>query len=202
MAVCALSSEARAQSWITLAAGAGSARLTRTGPAAGAPLNGLALGGEARIGGRFAVELGYLQAALSPDSGAAGARDLVDARAMAVARIVPWLSLKAGAHLVGFVSPSGTERWLRWEGRARLDAPAIADALSLHVELWLAAATDVNVTASGAGARGGEAGVTWFLPRTPLSVRLSYSVDHADLGGGAGTASVEGIGLQLRFARR
>lgn len=192
---------ARAQSWIEVSAGAATARLARTGPGAGSPLRGIGFGGDARIGRRVSLELGYLQASLSPDSGTAGSRDWVDARAMASVRVLPWLSLKAGPHLVGFVTPAGTERWLRWEGRVRAEPNVVDEQLRAHVEVWAAASTDVNVGSGSAGARGGEAGLTLRLPRSPLAVRLAYAIDRGELGNSGGSVTVEGLSLQLRFSR-
>lgn len=182
---------------IGVGAGASAMNVERPGVQGRIRLSGVAPRFGARIGGRLGVELTYVEGSLSADSGSAADQDLVDGSALLAFRALPWLTLKAGPHLTGFVTPGGTERWLRWEARGRLENEMIPGRMRAHVELWTALATDVNVAAGGTG-RGAEAGLSLQPGRSPVALRLGYAVDALLIDGG-GTTALQSVSFSLRF---
>lgn len=182
--------------WFAGGIGATTVRAAHSGPAA-VPLSGLAMVADVRLGGRLAFEGSYAQGSLSPESGS-GQSDLVDARALVVARATDWLIVKAGAHLLGFVAETATERWTRIEVRARSDRILIPDVVNVHLEGWVALSTTSNLGEATGSGQGAEAGMTVRLGSSPLAARIIYSVDRAQLGEAAGV-TVEQVGVSLRI---
>ena len=189
-------SQPRWPRWFAGGVGATTVRAAHSGPTA-VPLSGLALVTDVRLGGRIAFEGSYAQGALSPESGP-GSSDLVEARALVVARATDWLIVKAGAHLLGFVAETATEKWTRIEVRARGDRILIPDHVNVHLEGWLALSTTSNLGEETGSGRGAEAGMTLRLGRSPLAARITYTVDRAQLGDAAGV-TVEQVGVSLRI---
>ena len=168
-------------------------------PGVTALLRGPALAGEARVNyGPFWLRAGLLEGRLDDGAGQASRRDLVEGR-LAVGAL-PWLEVSLGPLLRAYVTDSGTERWVVWQGRARVDAPIIATSLTSHVELWRALSSRVTLPPLTAGrVQGGEAGVTYQPPRGPVWLRLAYRVDNALLG--AGSETVEAVSFSVGFGR-
>jgi hypothetical protein len=159
-------------------------------------MGGPAAGAQGRVVlGPVALEASYLQGRLSPDTGSTPARDLADGAVFLVVRPQRWLALKAGAHLRAYITSSGTERWMLWEGRVRLSGDLAPGRLRSYAEGWVAASADVNVGPGASGARGGEVGLTLVPTRSPLWVRLAYAVDQARTKDGARTETLEALVL-------
>ena len=205
-AACALISQPlAAQVWHNLGGGAAAAllRFRSTTPFGGEAMSGPAAGAQARmVIGPVAFEGSYLQGRLSPDTGSAPARDVADASLFLVARPAGWLALKAGPHLRSYITPGGTERWMTWEGRARLSAELVPGLLRTYVEAWVAASADVNVGSGASGAQGGEAGLSLYPARSPLWVRLGYGFDQAKMKGNARTETLETLMLAVGLGGR
>ena len=169
----------------------------------GEALSGFATGAQARfVRGRGTMEVSYAQGRLTAETGSAAPRSLVDGSLAFAFRPKPWLVLKAGPHLRGYVAPSGTERWVFWEARARGESAIIPDVLKAHLEGWVALASSVNVDPGAGGAHGGEAGLTLRLPQLPFSVRFAYAVDRAKLANDARSETVEAVFLGITYSRR
>ena len=84
---------------------------------------GPALAGEARVNyGPFAIGASLLEGRLDALGGAASRRDLVEGRVLVAARALPWLEVSLGPLVRAYVTDSTTERWVVWQGRARIDA--------------------------------------------------------------------------------
>ncbi len=166
-------------------------------PGVTALLRGPAAAGEARVNyGPFWLGAGLLEGRLDDGAGKASRRDLVEGRLAVAARALPWLEVSLGPLLRAYVTDSGTERWVVWQGRARVDAPIIATSLTSHVELWRALSSRVTLPPLTAGrVQGGEAGVTYRPPRRPVWLRLAYRVDNALLG--AGSETVEAVSFSV-----
>jgi hypothetical protein len=184
--------------WFAGGVSATTVRVVHSGPT-GVPLTGLALAGDVRLGGRIAFEGSYAQGSLKPDTGNGLDRDLVDARALVVARATDWLIVKAGAHIVGFVTPTVTERWTRFEARVRGDRILIPDHVNVHLEGWMALGTSTNLGDGSGSGRGAEAGMTLRLGRSPMAARLTYTVDRAELESTRVTLEYVSLSLRLRY---
>lgn len=151
--------------------------------------------------GRLTLEGQYAQGSLTPETGTLGdGEDLVDGVALLRVQIREWLSVGGGPRVRGFVTPAGTSRWTRFEGRVRAEGEVINGLAFAHFEGWYALAVDANVQGGGRGAKGGEAGISVRLPRTPVSVQLTYTADHATFSNGA-SEFLEGVGLSVQFGR-
>jgi len=180
-------------------------RLSSATPGGGESLSGIVVGGGGRLSvGPVSLEASYAQGHLSADTGSAPARDLVDGAVFVAWRPLPWLALKAGPHLRAYVAPAGggTERWVLWEARVFVEAPILADLLTARIGGWSAVSSGVNTDFGAQGARGGEVGLALRPPRSPLVVRLSYAVDRAAMGGGAGTETLESVCLSVGVGGR
>jgi hypothetical protein len=119
-------------------------------------------------------------------------RDLVEARVAIAGRPLPWLELAAGPVVRAYVADSVTERWVFWQARARVDAPIVATRLTSYVELWRALSSQLNLATPAGRVQGGEAGVMYQLPGSPVWMRLGYRIDDAALGA-VGSETLEAI---------
>ena len=165
--------------------------------------SGFAAGAQARfVRGRVTLEASYAQGRLTAATGSAAPLSLVDGSLAFAFRPKPWLVLKTGPHLRGYVAPSATERWVFWEARARGESAIVPYVLEAHLEGWVALASGVNVDPGAGGAHGGEAGLTLRLPQLPFSVRLAYAVDRAKLANDARSETVEAVFLGINYSRR
>jgi hypothetical protein len=185
-------------------AGLSRVRFRSTTPSAKEVLTGVVAGGQARARlGAFAVEAAYAQGRLSADTGVVTERDLVDGSVFLSARPLPWLVVRAGPHARAYAaSAGGTERWMHWEGRVRVEGAIVPGMLQAHVEGALALASDVNVLPGASGARGGEVGLTLRPPQSQLWVRLGYLVDQAKVRNGARSETVEMVALSVGYGAR
>ena len=202
----ALAAPASAQLARTVTAdlGAASVRSLVSGTAGPAEaLTGMAVGGGASLRlGPMVLGGTYLQGRLLPDTGAAAARDLIEAGLTLAVRPVSWLSVGGGALVRGYVQSSGTERWVLGVLRARAEGAILTPVIRTHVELWHAVSADVNVGAETGGAQGGEAGLTLRLPQAPIWGRLTYAIDRASLGDGSRAETLERIAIAVGFGGR
>ncbi|HYL57155.1 MAG TPA: hypothetical protein VEU73_16410 [Gemmatimonadales bacterium] len=178
-----------------------------TAPGVVQQLRGPALGAEGRVKyGPLTFGAGLIEGRLDAASGGTGgeaARDLVEGRAFVAARALPWLEVSVGPLLRAYVTDSATERWVVWQGRARVDAPILTARLTSFVELWRGLSSRVTFPPFLAGrVQGGEAGLVYKPPRGPLWWRLAYRVDDALLGGGpGGSETVEVVTLSVGIGR-
>jgi hypothetical protein len=178
-----------------------------TAPGVVQQLRGPALGAQGRVNyGPLTFGAGLIEGRLDAASGGTGggaARDLVEGRAFVAARPLPWLEVSLGPLLRAYVTDSATERWVVWQGRARIDAPILTARLTSFVELWRGLSSRVTFPPFLAGrVQGGEAGVVYKPPRGPLWWRLAYRVDDALLGGGpGGSETVEVVSLSVGIGR-
>lgn len=192
---------AQARTRLTVGVDAQSARLVRE-QAPDIALNGIVAAMQAGVAiGRVGLEIGYAQGRLSPDADAANAEELVDGEAMLAVRALPWLVLRGGPHLRAWVTPAGTQRWMRVEGRAEVSGEVIPGRVRAHAEVWSALSTDVNLGVGASGARGGRVGLTMAIANSPLLLRLMYTADRAELADGRADV-LEGIGLGLVWRRQ
>jgi hypothetical protein len=181
-----------------------------TAPGVVRRLRGPALGAEARVNySRFSLGASLLEGSLDAvGSGGASApskRDLVEGRVLVAARALPWLEVSFGPLLRAYVTDSATERWVVWQGRARVDAPILTPSLTSYVEVWRALSSRVTLPSAPLSAgrvQGGEAGMMYRPPRGPIWLRLSYRVDNALLGGRpGGSEMVEAVSLSVGIGR-
>ncbi|HEV2751710.1 MAG TPA: hypothetical protein VGV12_14405 [Gemmatimonadales bacterium] len=205
--IFALPPEARGQERATVALRGDAAAVwlrQETAPGVVTQLRGPALGAEARVNyGPFSLGAGLLEGRLDDGTGTGAIRDMVEGRVLVAARALPWLEVSLGPLLRAYVTDSVTERWVVWQGRARVDAPILASRLSSYVELWRAFSSRVTMPPLVAGrVQGGEAGVMYRPPRGPVWLRLAYRVDNALLGGGpGGSETVEAVSFSVGIGR-
>jgi hypothetical protein len=152
--------------------------------------------------GRLQLDGTYAEGTLLPDGGPTGTagEDYLDARLVARANLVPWLSVGVGPHLRGYVTPTGTARWARTEVHARVTTELINNVALLVLDTWYAVSAESNVQGGGVGARGGEAGIMVRIPRIPAAVHLSYMADRGTYVLG-GSEFVEGVRATIALDR-
>lgn len=185
---------------IIVGASAATARFERSG--AGPAITGLVVGLDGRVAfRRFALEASYAQGTLSIDGASAREEDVVDGEAMLAFQALSWLTIRGGPHLRAFVTPAGTERWVRWELRAAVETELVPNAMRADAEFGTAVATDVNASAPEAAAQGASVGVTLRVANSPFGLRLAYAVDRATVGNDA-TEVLQSVGLRLSVGRR
>lgn len=190
--------EAQVPHFLAADAGVSRVRFRSVVAGGGEAMAGVVAGGRARAHvGAVALELGYAQGRLSADTGLASERDFVDGSLFVAARPLPWLEARVGPHARAYVAPGGTERWLLWEGRLRAEGAIVPGMLEVHAEGWLALASDVNLPAGAAGARGGEVGLTLRPPQSAVWARLAYAVDRAELRDAVRIETVEMVVLAI-----
>jgi hypothetical protein len=181
------------------------ARFRSAVPGRSENLSGIALGLRLfTTGSMVSVEASYAQGRLTAQVGSGPSRSLVDGSVRAVVHPVPWLALMVGPHLRAYSAPGGTERWVLWEYRARAETPIISPTLPLrlHAGLWTAIRSSVNADPGASGARGGEVGMVWRVPRSPVWLHLSYSVDQAKMRNGARTEALEAVAVTVSLRER
>jgi len=165
--------------------------------------SGTAVGAEGRLSrGRWLLGIDYLQGAVSPDSGSAPSRDLVEGAALLGFQARDWLTLKGGVRARAYGLTGGTERWLFWVLGARAERTFIGSAVNGYAELWRTLSAGVNVPERFGHAQGGEVGMIARPSRAPLQARLAYRIDHAVLGGGTRLETVDAVVVGLVVTRR
>jgi hypothetical protein len=174
-----------------------------TFPGGSESLSGFAVGAQSRFErGRLGLELALAEGRLAVDEGSATPRSLVEGSLALTVQATPWLALTAGPHLRAYVTPAGTERWVRWQTGARGAGSIIPGVLDVHVAGWLALASSVNAEPGASGTRGGEAGLTLRIARWPVSFRLAYAVDQADFASDVRRETLESVYLGVTYTRR
>ena len=166
-------------------------------------LSGAVVGveGALMLGKLVQLEVQYLQGTLHPDSGPAGNRDLTEGRVFLGLAPVRWFAMSVGPHVRSYGTAAGTERWVRWEARARAQAPIALPGLTGYIEGWRVISVSANVPGAFDRGQGGEAGIAARLPRGPgWWARLAYGVDRVALTGRRETLEtvVLAIGVGLR----
>jgi hypothetical protein len=174
--------------------GAFAVRYAASGAGAAEALSGVALRGAASLKlGPVRLEGWYLQGHLQPDSGTTTARDLVQGAAFLAYAPLRWLTFKGGADVRAYVAPSGTERWVLGQLRARAEGPLVGTTVRTHVEVWRALSASVNTGQGSASAQGGEVGLTLRWLRVPVWTRLTYGIDQATIGNRTETLEQFGV---------
>ena len=169
---------------------------TAAGAAGPVRLRGPMFGGEGRVVfNGFSLGLGLASGTLQTADQAVK-RDLIEGRLVVAARPAPWLEMSVGPFVRAYVTDSGTERWVFWQARARVEAPIVTASLTSYVELWRALSSDVNLVAGAGRVQGGEAGVVYRPPQRPFWLRLSYRLDDAAVRA-RGSETLEAISLAI-----
>lgn len=178
-------------------------RVTSDGGTAIESLNGsaLALGAGLSLA-MVGLEARYLQGSLTSNDPAIEPRDVVEGELLLAVRPHPRLAVKAGPHVRTYAAASGTRRWVFWEARVRGAAPLIPSRLDAYAELWGAVAGSTSLSGSFGNERGGEVGARLEIPRTPLSARLAYRIDHGSGAGPDRSDTLEQILFGVRVTRR
>jgi len=169
---------------------------TAAGAAGPVRLRGPMFGGEGRVVfNGFSLGLGLASGTLQTADQAVK-RDLIEGRLVVAARPAPCLEMSVGPFVRAYVTDSGTERWVFWQARARVEAPIVTASLTSYVELWRALSSDVNLVAGAGRVQGGEAGVVYRPPQRPFWLRLSYRLDDAAVRA-RGSETLEAISLAI-----
>jgi len=169
---------------------------TAAGAAGPVRLRGPMFGGEGRVVfNGFSLGLGLASGTLQTADQTVK-RDLIEGRLVVAARPVPWLEMSVGPFVRAYVTDSGTERWVFWQARARVEAPIVTASLTSYVELWRALSSDVNLVTGAGRVQGGEAGVVYRPPQRPFWLRLSYRLDDAAVRA-RGSETLEAISLAI-----
>ena len=173
-------------------------RLETTTSLGTAVLSGFAPGGEGEfVLGRASLEAQYVEGTLDGAAGSVASEDLVDGKALLGVRLIDWLRLKGGIHVRSYVASGGTERWVFWEARARVDVPLGGPALRGYAEGWRVLGAENQAPAPLDQAQGAEAGIRARLPGGHFWVRLGYAIDDTKFGGGTGRETVETFVLAI-----
>lgn len=177
---------------VSLAAGVNPVRVVSTAAAGTrSELTGVLVGGEGSVFfGPVGLEVGYWQGEIASTSANAPSRDLIRGRVLIGVRAVPWLVVSGGAQARSHVSPAGTDRWIFWHARLRMQQEIAGPRVLGHLELWRALAADVSAGQAFDHGQGGEVGLI-LRPLGALWVRLAYGIEDATFRGNARRETVE-----------
>ena len=146
---------------------------------------------------RFLLDVRYVEGALNAEG--LNDEDLVEGEVFVGVRPVPWLTIKAGSHIRSFVTGDGTERWVLWEARVRLEPVVFDPTIRSFVEVWRTLGSDIDLPSDFDRGWGVDGGLLVRLAPTRLSAMVGYRVDNSRLESGARTETVEqfilGIGV-------
>lgn len=163
--------------------------------------NGPILGGEGRVTvGRLSLSVAYREGRLQPD-GSNLPSDLIEGRMELQVRLLSQVFVGGGPYARALLTPGGVQRRVMWPVLARLEFPLVASTLATYLEMWRSVAATRNPSPALEGARGGEVGLQWHPGRRPVLVRLSYSIDYAELRGNQ-RETIEAVRLALGVGRR
>lgn len=104
-------------------------------------------------------------------------RDIAEGTLLATYGPLPIVTFTAGARAWVQVSDVGTRRYAFGQIGLRTEVP-VGDLLLARGEVWWAATGTTNMAAAFGTGRGGSAGLTLALPRTPLRAQLTYRIDR------------------------
>jgi hypothetical protein len=198
--------------WEVGLAGVGMRVHSQSGPTV-QKLSGAVFGGQGQLvfARRITLDLGYYQGVLTPSSGQAANRDVVEGYAQIGGRPLSWLSLRIGPHAWTYVSNAGTQRWFLLEGRARVQGEVFPEIQS-YLELWRVFSANVNVPQPFQTGMGGEGGISLrirdvpLIPeRYPVRIRLGYGIERVRMEGATGNVRSEildRLSLSIGIERR
>ncbi len=204
MSLCGQAGTAQTGHPFTLGVGATSVRVqSRAVTGVASELTGVAFGGDGRLAlGPLALEVGYRQGPVESDAAGVVGRDMVEGRALLAVRAVGWFAVKAGPQVRSYVTAAGTERWVFWQARVRVERTIVEPSVRGYVEVWRAFSTEVNVPQPVERGYGGEVGLTIRVARGPLWLRLAYGIDDTRLTGSARRETVEALALTVGVGGR
>jgi len=166
-------------------------------------LSGGTFGGEGRFGlGPVRLDLGYWQGRLTGQSGPAVDEDVVEGKVLLGIAPTRWLTVSGGPYARAYTTPAGTERWFTWRVQARVDQPIVPTTVTGYAELWIVAATTVNVVQPFSSGRGGNVGLRVSPQRWPVWLTLGYGVEQIRLGDGARLDTVNRVTFGVGYSRR
>jgi len=169
----------------------------------GSYLSGTTFGGEGRVAfGPVRLDLGYWQGSLSNQSGPAANEDVVEGKVLLGIAPVHWLTIAAGPYARAYTTPAGTERWFTWRIQGRAEQNIVPTTVTGYAELWIVAATTVNVVQPFSSGRGGTLGLRFSPQRWPVWLNLGYGVEQIRLGGGSRLDTVNRVSLGVGYSRR
>jgi hypothetical protein len=151
--------------------------------------------------GLIDLDLFYRSGSLSAATPAAD-RDLVEGSVMLGVRIARWLELEGGPRIRAYVTPARTERWILWEGRARLTAQVLGPSVRSYLVLGRAFGADLGSTLPFGRERAGEAGLLARIGRTPVWTQLGYWVTQTSVAAGQRVETLQGLALSLGLGVR
>ena len=166
-------------------------------------LSGSTFGGEGWLGlGPVRLDLGYWQGSLTTQNGPAADEDVVEGKALLGVAPAKWLTISGGPYARAYTTPAGTERWFTWRVQARVEEPIVAGTVSGYGELWVVAATSVNVVQPFSSGQGGNVGLRLTPPRWPVWLTLGYGVEQIRLGDGSRLDTVNRVRFGVGYSRR
>ena len=166
-------------------------------------LSGSTFGGAGRLAlGPVRLDLGYWQGSLTTQSGPAANEDVVEGQALLGIAPVRWLTLSGGPAARAYTTPGGTERWFTWRVQARVDEPLVEGVVSGYGEMWIVAATSVNVVQPFSSGRGGTFGLRVTPPRWPIWLTMGYGIEQIKLGDGSRLDTVNRVSFGVGYSRR
>lgn len=186
----------------SLAFGGGSVRSTSLLGSTEEALQGIVVGGEARLRvGRVWVDGAYREGSIKTTDDTE-TRDYADGHMFLRVETFPGVVASVGPHARAYITNTGTQRWLFWSVRLRGERALIAPAIAGYIELWHSLGANVNVSETFDRATGGDVGMTVRLPRSKFWGRIGYDIERAWLSGSARKETVEGVSLVLGFGSR
>lgn len=209
----ALSAQRSAWQWEMALTGVGMRVNSVSGPTV-QKLSGAAFGGSGQLvfSNLITLDVGYWQGVLTPSSGVAANRDVVEGYAQLGARPLGWVHLRFGPHAWTYVSNAGTQRWFLMEGRARIQGEVLPEIQS-HLELWRVFSADVNVPQPFQTGMGGEGGISFRIrnvpvipEKFPVRIRMTYGIERVKMEGGSPstirTEIVDRLSLSIGIVNR
>ncbi|MBI4421427.1 MAG: hypothetical protein HY560_11440 [Gemmatimonadetes bacterium] len=179
-------------------------RVQSTLPGVNEALSAAAFGFDAGLRiGRLGLALTYLQSNLTGTTPGALSRRAAEGELMVYLTAARWLCFMAGPEIRSYRTDVGTQRWLAWEIRARVETAMLPGIARGYLTVWPVVAASIrNVPEPFASGFGGEAGLTLSPPRLPIWVRLGYRLELFRLDGGARRELIDGVRVSAGIATR
>lgn len=164
------------------------------GPALAAPFSGTMGGAEGRlIFGPVQLGIRYQEGVAHSDDGRT--RNLVEGELHAGVWLRDWLLLSAGPHARTFLLDEDRLRRVQLQAHVRFAVPIVPGVSWALLNLWAAPVAGSNNVGGLRDSHGGEGGMLFVMPRTPVRLRLTYRVDSGIVGTASSREAVEQISL-------
>ncbi len=178
-------------------------------PGSSTVYRGPTIGGEGRLalaGGKARkvfLSARYMEGKLSLENqpaaaGTAPNQEFVQGALAAIYQPTSWFEVSFGPQARAYSTDAGTERWIAWSLRSRVQAPLIARRLTSYFELWKSLSSSLNIAPGAGRVQGGETGLRYEPPGS-FGFSLSYHIDDALFKSPGQSETVEWLSAGIRW---